>query len=339
MATQILILDKIRDEIEFFRELLEEEGCQVINTSDDYKLLGIIEHEEKIPDLILINSLIHHQDSYLFCKEVKILENGKNIPIIFINRDYRNFNPEVMFKSGGSDYINYPFNKIEILHRIKTQLKIRDLQAELQQKDYQLKKIIPHYQRLQKALQKAQKSLKESNILDPITQLVNRYHFESVLNQEWLRSSRQRVFSCDLSGTNISLIMCKINDFAEYKEHYGKELTENCLNIVANNLKNTAKRPADLIAFFEEEKFAILLPSTDLQGAERVSFLLREKIKQLQIPHNYSHIDDYISISMGVATGIPTQALPSSVLIEVAENALKQAMENSEKSHIIVDSF
>lgn len=339
MSTKIFILDKIRDEISFFRELLEKTGYQVISRDDDYELLNMIEHDNNPPDLILINAQIHHADSYLICKEVKLLEKGQNIPIIFINRDERYFDPEIMLNSGGSDYINYPFCKAEVLHRIKTQLKIKNLEAQLEEKDRQLHKIIPHYQRLQKALENAKKDLEKVGNLDPITRLTNRHHFEEVLNQEWLRSSRQRVSTADLAGTNISLIICKINDFKEYQESYGQELTENCLIMVAEAIKNTAKRPADLAAFYDNEKFAVLLPNTDDEGAERVAHLISENIEQLQIPHHYSTINDYITLSMGVATGIPTQALPASVLIEVAEKALQEALEKHQEESIIIDSF
>jgi diguanylate cyclase (GGDEF)-like protein len=135
------------------------------------------------------------------------------------------------------------------------------------------------------------------------------------------------------------LIIAKINDFEQYKQHYQQDLASNCLKLVADTIKQIVKRPADLIAFYEEEKFAILLPNTDQNGAERVAEIIIDKLKELQIPHNYSSISDYVSLSMGVATGIPTQALPANILIDVAEKALEEALKQERKEAIFVDSF
>jgi diguanylate cyclase (GGDEF)-like protein len=335
MTAKILILDNIKEDVTFFANLLTEKGYQVISTDDDFKLLGLIEHHDPTPDLILINVLINHTDTSLICKKIKLLEKGKNIPIIFVNRNPDNLDREIVFTSGGADYISYPFLEIEILTKIENQLQIKNLEAKVKEQANKLQKIIPHYQKLQKTLEKTKADIGKFSNLDLITKLSNSHRFYQVLNQEWLRCSRQRVSSC----TNISLIIAKINDFEQYKQHYQQDLASNCLKLVADTIKQIVKRPADLIAFYEEEKFAILLPNTDQNGAERVAEIIIDKLKELQIPHNYSSISDYVSLSMGVATGIPTQALPANILIDVAEKALEEALKQERKEAIFVDSF
>ncbi len=298
MAVNIVIFDQVEAEVEFLAQLLTESGYQVICTDKEFDLLEIIDAQH--PALILINASIKDMDSYLICKKIKLLEKGKNIPIIFINRDQDYFEPEKMFHSGGVDYLNYPCSEIEVLTRIKTQLKIKDLELQLQQK--------------------------------------NNQYFNEVLKQEWLRCSRERISFSDLSATNISLILGVINDFAQYQENYEKELAENCLKMVAENISNNAKRPADLVVFYEPEKFAVLLPNTDQEGAKKVAHIIQKSIQELQIPHPYSSISEYITLTMGVATGIPTPALPAQELFEVAEQALAQALKQGGEA-IVIDSF
>jgi diguanylate cyclase (GGDEF)-like protein len=336
MAVNIVILDDIQDEVEFFSQLLAEAGYQPIGTDNEFELLEII--DTQTPGLILINTLIKELDSYSLCQKIKLLEKGKDIPILFLNRYRRYFEPEKIFNSGGADYINYPFSEVEVLAKVKTHLKIKDLEAQLQEKNRQLQKIIPHYQKLQISLEKAQAQVGKFSSLDPLTKLINRPRFEEVLHREWLRSSRERISFSDLYGTNISLILCQINDFAQYQENYEQELAENCLNMVAETIRKSARRPADLVAFYEGEKFAILLPNTDGEGAEKVAQLITDDIKQLQIPHPYSKISEYITVSMGVATGTPTSALPARELIEVAERALEKAV-TQEREGIVIDNF
>ena len=236
MTVNIVIFDGIEDEVVFFSQLLTEAGYRVISTYQEFELLEIIKAQH--PALILIDALIKDLDSYVICEKIKLLEQGKNIPIIFINRDRSYFEPEKMFNSGGVDYINYPFSKIEVLTKVKNQLKIKDLEAQLRAKNRQIQKIIPHYKKLQIALEQAKISLEKCLILEPVTKLPNRSRFEEILNQEWLRCSRERVSASDLSTTNISLILCMINDFDQYRENYGKQLAENCLEMIAEKYQN-----------------------------------------------------------------------------------------------------
>ncbi len=334
----ILILDDLREEISSVAKLLSETGYQVSRTNNHFEVLDLVKKEDNLPNLILINADLKDKDSYLICKEIKILEKGENIPLIFLVRDPRYFKPEIMFESGGNDYINYPFLPEEVLSKIRTYLQIQDLQIKLKEKSSQLQQLTLHYKKQQKILNNTRADLEKFTTIDPLTKLANLRHFKEVLNQEWLRCSRQRISSSDLASTNISLILCAINDFSQYQENYGEDLAENCFKIVAEILKNTAKRPADLIGFYQE-KFAILLPNTDQDGAEKVAHKIEEEIKKSSIPHPYSTISNYLTLSMGIATGIPTQALPSDILIEVAESALEEALKLHQEDAICVDSF
>jgi diguanylate cyclase (GGDEF)-like protein len=334
----ILILDDLREEISSVAKLLSEIGYQVSRTNNHFEILDLIKKGDNLPNLILINADLKDKDSYLICKEIKILEKGGKMPLIFLVRDPRYFKPEIMFESGGDDYINYPFLPEEILSKIRTYLKIQDLETKLKEKSSQLQQLMIHHKKLQKILNNTRVDLEKFTTIDPVTKLANLRHFKEVLNQEWLRCSRQRISSSDLSSTNISLIICAINDFPQYQENYGEELAENCFKIVAEILKNTAKRPADLIGFYQE-KFAVLLPNTDQNGAEKVAQKIEEEIKKSSIPHPYSDLSNYVTLSIGIATGIPTQALPSDILIDVAERALQEAMNLHQEYAIYIDSF
>lgn len=339
MKSKILILDRKKEDVDFFSDLLTPIGYEVIAVEDDYELFDLIEQEYPYVTLILINAIIDHEDSYLICKEIELLEKGANIPIIFINRNRRYFEPETMFKSGGVDYLNYPYSKIEVLTRIENQIKIKQLERQVKHLSIKLQKIIPHCQKLHQSLEESKANLQKLSHYDDITKLANYDHFYNILQQEWSRASRQRISYGDVAGIDISLILAQINDFDEYKKYYEKELTENCLKLVADCLKEKIKRPADLIAFYGEQKFAILLPNTNEEGAEKVADMVNENMKDLHIPHNYSKISDYVCLSMGVSTGIPTQAIPANVLIEIAEKSLEEALQKGEADIIMVDSF
>lgn len=337
MNKKIIIFDDLEEQSHFFLRLLHEANYKVTITDQESELLDLINSEH--PDIILLSATFKDKDIYLVCKKIKLLEIGENIPVIFINRDQRYFDAETMFNAGSSDYINYPFSSAEILHKISIQIQLKSLRKELTEKTNQLHKLIPHYQKLKLALEKAKLELAKINQEDRSSILPQKEEFEKTLSQEWLRGARQRSNFGDLAGTNISLIMGEINDFINYQENHEKDLIDNCLDIIGNMIKSTVKRPGDFVGVFNQGKFAILLPNTDQDGAQKVAEIVNKKIKDLQIPHHYSDFSEYISFSFGIATGIPSQALPPNILIEVAENALNRALWEKEDDRIIIDNF
>lgn len=337
MAKKIIILDDLEDQKLFFSRLLSEANYEVILTATESEVLDIV--NLKTPSLIMINADLKDQDSYLICKKIKLLEKGEKIPVIFYKKENSYFDGEMMFNAGGSDYISYPFGTSEILHKVSQQIQITELKTQLQEKTQQLNKLIPHYQKLKEALEKALNEINKLKTGSKSKLLSNQAEFEKILKQEWLRYARQRSDLADLSGTSISIVICQINDFSIYQKNHEAEMVNNCLNMIIENLQKTAKRPADVVAQFKKDKFVILLPSTDNNGAKRVAEIISENLAELQIPHHFSEISEFISMSFGVATAIPSQALPATDLIEVAERALQTAVQLKQENAIVVDTF
>jgi len=337
MKKSIIILDDLEEQIKFFYDICAETGHNLISVDKESDLLDFV--QEGSPNLILINAQLKDYDSYLICKKIKLLDKGKDIPIILINRDDRYFNVDLTFESDADDYINYPFKMTEVKHRINQQLLIKTLKNNLHDTTTKLHKIIPHYQKLQEIVELANLRVDGDSLEGHLNILPSRSFFEKMLNREWLRASRQRTSLSDVEGTNISLILAKINDFQRYKENHELEIVNSCLKIVAEDLRNNARRPGDLVAYFDEDTFAILLPSTDQVGARKVAQTIGKHISELQIPHHFSEVSRYISLSFGLATGIPTQAIPATNLIEVALESLQGAIASEEENTIFADQF
>lgn len=337
MNKKIIILDDVVEQRELLLKLLQEANYKVFITETESELLDSISNIN--PDIILLSATLKDKDCYLICKKIKVLEISENIPVIFININQNSFDAEIMFNAGGCDYINYPFSIQETLHRIDTQIKLKSLEDGLIEKTKQLHKLIPHYQKLKLALEKAKLELANVAQKDQHNSLTSKEAFEKILQQEWLRGARQRSSFGDLTGTNISLIMAKINDFITYQNNHEKDLTDNCLGIVGKTLQSTVKRPGDVVSTFTQGVFVILLPNTDEDGAQTVAQMINSDLEILQIPHHYSNFSEYISLSFGIATGIPSQGLPPTILIEVAQNALNNALSQKQNNVIIADKF
>ncbi|MBM2830794.1 MAG: two-component response regulator [Gammaproteobacteria bacterium] len=197
---------------------------------------------------------------------------------------------------------------------------IRDLRrkarSELQAEQFQnyLKQIVEARTR---DLTEANKKLEELVRIDGLTNIANRRCFDEVLENEIRRTYR--------NNSAISLIMCDIDHFKQYNDHYGHVGGDQCLQKVAACFKETFKRSTDLPARYGGEEFAVILPETPLEGARVVAGKLGQRLDDLQLPHANSNTADHVTLSIGIAAAIPTQGFTGRELIKMADKALYEA--------------
>nr|WP_281171569.1 diguanylate cyclase [Desulfovibrio inopinatus] len=73
------------------------------------------------------------------------------------------------------------------------------------------------------------------------------------------------------------------------------------------------------------EKFIIILPNTDIEGAQRMAEEIREAVASMAIPHEKSTVESYVTLSLGVASAIPQENIPPEKLVIKADEALYAA--------------
>ena len=152
--------------------------------------------------------------------------------------------------------------------------------------------------------------------LDELTQLANRQYFEEYLKQEWRRMEQEQ--------EDISLIICHLHSHSSFNEVTREREVDEYLQKLATLITLIVKRPSDLVARYTDEKFAILLPHTEADGAIRVAKNIHGQIQSFKVNQPNS-INVNLGVSLGVASGTPSPDFYPTVLIQGAENALKQA--------------
>jgi diguanylate cyclase (GGDEF)-like protein/PAS domain S-box-containing protein len=164
--------------------------------------------------------------------------------------------------------------------------------------------------------------LMKLSLTDGLTGIANRRSFDEALEREWKVSARL--------GQPLSLLLCDIDFFKPYNDTYGHLAGDACLQKVADTLKKSLNRPNDFAARYGGEEFAIILPNTTKGGAHQVSETLRYSIQDLHIPHITSKLVDLdmITVSVGLASLIPSTLLSANILIQHADKALYQAKLN-----------
>jgi len=155
---------------------------------------------------------------------------------------------------------------------------------------------------------------------DGLTGMNNRRRFDEYLENEWNRSARTK--------TPLSLIMCDIDFYKAYNDTYGHLAGDDSLKRVASTLEHYTRRAGDMAARYGGEEFIILLPDTDADKALHIAEQIRAGVEDLRVLHKSSQINNYLTISMGVATVIPSREQKSSTLINLADEALYRAKNN-----------
>lgn len=162
-----------------------------------------------------------------------------------------------------------------------------------------------------------EEKLKQLANVDGLTQVANRRKFDEYLANEWRRCMREK--------HHLSLILCDVDSFKNYNDTYGHQAGDDCLVKVAKVIQETVKRPADLVARYGGEEFAIILPNTRATGAMIVAETIGKQILDLQIYHVNSPVSQYVTVSLGVSSIIPTVKFSPELLVAAADRALYQA--------------
>ncbi len=171
----------------------------------------------------------------------------------------------------------------------------------------------------ERQLLKANHKLEDLAARDPLTGLANRRRFEELLQTEHRRAKR--------SVSPLSLVAVDVDQFKSYNDIYGHPAGDACLKALAKAVDGVLRRPGDLAARIGGEEFLILLPATNAVGASFMAVTIRDAVLDLAIPHRESPVG-IVTISIGVATAMPTGDSSHTTLVAAADDALYEAKRN-----------
>lgn len=156
-------------------------------------------------------------------------------------------------------------------------------------------------------------------IFDSLTNVYNRRYFDQQLNLEWRRLRR--------ISAPLSLIMCDVDYFKIYNDTYGHQQGDRCLQLIAQEISKILKRSGDILSRYGGEEFAVILPHTNLAGAIKVAETIKATVQELNLPHANSLADSMVTMSLGVASTVPSSEDNPHLLVEASDLALYQAKE------------
>ncbi len=251
-----------------------------------------IANSDPQPDLILLDIVMPGIDGLEVCRRLKADIRTQDIPIIFITAMTDEKDEEMGLELGAVDYIRKPCSPPIVKARVKAHLELK----------------------------RKSDILKNLSNRDGLTGIPNRRRFEEHFNLEWSRGVR--------SGSPLSIVMMDIDFFKNFNDNYGHAKGDECLIAVAEALNGCIKRPTDMVARYGGEEFVAILPETDFKGAKTMAESMRKAIEQLKIPHEFSVTAKNVTISVGLATTMPTMSYAPNDLINEADKMLYESKSN-----------
>ncbi|MCT7492139.1 GGDEF domain-containing response regulator [Aliarcobacter cryaerophilus] len=259
----ILVVDDMTTTLLLIHDLLKD-TYEVKIAKSGTKALEILESPNDI-DLILLDIEMPDINGYDVCKRIKNNETIKNIPIIFITGRTSQEDEEYGLNLGAIDYITKPFNKAIVKLRIKNYL-------DLKIKNDMLEKL---------------------SMYDGLTNIRNRRFFDETFEKTFNEIKRDK--------KSLAVLMIDIDFFKPYNDNYGHGQGDETLRKVAKALEKTIKRASDFVARYGGEEFVILLKDINKDGVEAVANNLLNAVRELKITHEFSKIENYVTISIGAS--------------------------------------
>jgi len=176
--------------------------------------------------------------------------------------------------------------------------------------------VISHVNITQRKL--IEEQVEAQSLIDPLTGLANRRHFDRFLHDEWQRNMRDR--------TPVSLILVDLDHFKTYNDTRGHVAGDEYLRRAGTVIRQHARRPTDLAARYGGEEFVLVLGNTDLGGATATAESMLAGIAGLRAD---LACGEYVtSASAGVTCTVPNRANLEGALVELADQALYQAKDS-----------
>lgn len=262
------------------------------------------------PTVILLDIMMPEVDGLALLRYFRANPNTRDVPVILLSSRSEARVKADGFEAGANDYLIKLPDRIELIARIR----------------YHSNAYIVRLQRDEayRALRESQKKLAETNLellhlvnMDGLTGLANRRHFDESLFIEWKRAARNK--------SPLAVLMLDIDYFKAYNDTYGHLKGDEVLRQVADIIRTSVMRPADQASRYGGEEFVVILPETEVEGAQKLAEEIRTRVEALAIPHGASDTAPSLTLSIGVAGVMPSETQEPFWLVNCADAALYQA--------------
>lgn len=294
MNKKIMIVDDSRLNLRLLQDILEDEGFEVhpVNQSSD----ALQEVQNFRPDIILLDIVMPNIDGFEICKLLKEDARFADIPIIMITAKVEASDVKKALELGAFDYIRKPVDEVEVIARIHSAIKYKEIQDKL----------------------------KEMATKDGLTGIYNHSLLLELFEKEAAR--------CERLGRDTSFVMIDIDFFKRVNDTYGHQTGDIVLRELASILQNNI-RSSDIVGRYGGEEFGIVISEISQNELNEICERIRAKVEVNNFYMGQEAI--HISVSIGICTREAGTKLSISDIVKKADEALYLAKKKG-KNRIVI---
>ena len=289
---RILVVDDSHDNVEIIATQLRFRGYEVEEAGRGHQALERVHASP--PDLILLDVMLPDLDGYEISRRIKTDSALPFIPIILVTARDSTQDKVAGLDAGADDYLTKPINFPELEARVRSMLRIKRLQDELEEKNRELAQL---------------------SISDGLTGLFNHRHMQQLLEEEFERANR--------SGGPLAVAMLDLDRFKSVNDTYGHQVGDRVLQDMAEILRETA-REIDRIGRYGGEEFIVILPETGIDDAAVFAERVREEVENFEFAQGMREPLS-MTVSAGVAEYPDPRVADPQELVKHADQALYAA--------------
>lgn len=140
----ILVVDDNAQNLELIQAYLEDVECRTVAARDGVEALDLVAKTK--PDLVLLDVMMPKMSGFEVCRRLKKDPATSDIPVIMVTALNEFGDIERGIDSGTDDFVSKPVNRLELLTRVKTMLRLKHLSDALQRTVAYLSEVEKHAQ-------------------------------------------------------------------------------------------------------------------------------------------------------------------------------------------------
>lgn len=296
----ILVVDDDKLNLSAARKVLSGE-YKVIPVVRGTQALSYLENEEC--DMILLDISMPEMDGFELLRKIRTMENGKDIPVIFLTADNDTETETRCFKEGAIDFIVKPFVPTVMQSRIGRALELEELRRGLADK-------------LEKKTREVS-DIRSKSYQDVLTGLWNRAYTENAVNE---------MISQEKKG---ALFMLDMDNFKAVNDNYGHIAGDETLKVFAGTLKKFAGE-GDILCRIGGDEFMIFVKGVTEKS--ELSSRAADIISDFQKKFAALSFEIECSVSIGIAQ-TPEDGLEFNKLYNSADKALYYVKQNGKNAY------
>ena len=285
------------------KRAVEKFGHECLAADDGEKAWQLYRESSGV-DVIISDWMMPGMDGLELCRLVRNEERDEYTYFIFLtslgDRDHLLMGLE----AGADDYLSKPLDRDELQVRLISASRVTALHRRLAYQNSELERL--------------NRKLFDQSREDPLTHLGNRLRLHEELEVLHGRVARY--------GHSYSAVLCDVDFFKSYNDHYGHLAGDEVLRKVAKTIADFG-RSGDTAYRYGGEEFLVILTEQDLEAATSIADRLRRAVEDLRIPHETKNPPGVVRISAGVATLSAEDPKSADDLLKEADAALYAAKE------------